>query len=73
MAAVLVRVDRRPGESDEKFIRRFIKKVRREGIVKEVLDRRSFKTKAQKRREKHSGAVYRAKKEQNGQPETLAE
>jgi ribosomal protein S21 len=63
MAAELVRVDRRPDESDEKLIKRYLKKVRKEGILKEVFERRSHKTKAQKRREKHLKAVRRKQKD----------
>jgi ribosomal protein S21 len=59
MSATIIRVDRRPDESDEKFIRRFLKKVRKEGIIKEVLDRRYHKTKSQKRRNKHEKAIRR--------------
>jgi ribosomal protein S21 len=62
MAAILVQVDRRPDESDEKLIRRFIKKTRREGIVREVMNRRAYKTKSQKRREKHAAAIHRKNK-----------
>lgn len=73
MSATIIRVDRRPDESDEKFIRRFLKKVRKEGIIKEVLDRRYYKTKSQKRRNKHEKAIRRELKQKRIEAETPIE
>ncbi len=73
MSATIIRVDRRPDESDEKFIRRFLKKVRKEGIIKEVLDRRYYKTKSQKRRNKHVKAIRRELKQKRIEAETPIE
>lgn len=52
---VNVEVKLKEGESSDKLIRRFIKKCKKQEIVKEHLDKISFfKTKSQKRREKRS-------------------
>ena len=48
-----VEVRPKPGESDEKLIKRFLKKCKKQEIIREYLDRVSYaKTKSQKRRQK---------------------
>lgn len=51
--AVNVSVELRPGESSERLIKRFIKKCKKEDVIREYLTKTSFhRTKSQKRREK---------------------
>ena len=51
--SVLVEVKPRPGEAQERMIRRFFKKCKKQDIVKEYLEKTSFaRSKSQKRRDK---------------------
>lgn len=59
-----VSVDRRKGESDEKMIRRFMKKVRKENVLREFTDRQTYKKPSQKRREKRERALRRKRSEE---------
>lgn len=61
LSAKHVEVKVRDGESGESLIRRFVKKVRNEGIMEEYMDRRSFRKPSEVRREKRRIARYRAK------------
>lgn len=45
-------VNLKPGESADKMIRRFVKKVRNEGILSEVVERRSYRKPSEKRHRK---------------------
>ncbi len=48
----MVVVKRQKGESDDRLIARFRKKVLDEGIIPEARDRREFKSKSEERKEK---------------------
>jgi ribosomal protein S21 len=50
----------RDGESGESLIRRFVKKVRNEGIMDEYMSKRSFRKPSEVRREKRRLAKYRS-------------
>ena len=53
MSAVNVEVELRPGESSDKLIKRFFKKVKKTEIIKEYLEKTAYaKTKSQKKRDK---------------------
>ena len=55
--------DKRDDNSSEVLIRRFIKKCKKERIVKIYVEKTGYhKTKSQKRREKKNRAIRRAKK-----------
>ena len=55
--------DKRDDNSSEILIRRFIKKCKKERIVKIYVEKTGYhKTKSQKRREKRNRAIRRAKK-----------
>ena len=55
--------DNRDDNSSEILIRRFIKKCKKERIVKIYVEKTGYhKTKSQKRREKRNRAIRRAKK-----------
>lgn len=54
------------GESEERLIRRFFKKCKKQNIVKEYLEKTSFfKTKRQKKKEKSENAEYLRKSNKN--------
>jgi ribosomal protein S21 len=54
MTAVNVEVRLRDGESQEKLVKRFFKKCKKEDIIKEYLSKTSFfKTRTQKKRERY--------------------
>ena len=60
------RKSRRPAQTDnsEALIRRFIKKCKKERIVKTYVEKTEYhKTKSQKRKEKKDRAIRRARKE----------
>lgn len=50
----------RPGELPEKMIKRFMKKVRNDGIIQEVYQRRGYEKPGQKIRRKRSRAMFLA-------------
>jgi len=54
-------VIRRNGETAEHLLMRFKRKVNREGIIDAFKSHKIFKSKAERRREKHRRAVYRKK------------
>ena len=56
---VNVEVVRGEGDTNEKMIKRFLKKCRKEGIVREVMDRRYHKKPSIKSREKREAARRR--------------
>jgi ribosomal protein S21 len=64
---VNVCVERREGESDEKFIKRFMRKCRKEEITREVMDRRYHKKPSEKRRQKEERAAHRRRIEERRQ------
>lgn len=51
----------RDGETPERIIRRFIKGVRNEGIVREYLQRTGFEKPSERRRRKHLRAISHKK------------
>jgi len=55
----MVLVKKQKGESDEKLIARFRKKILDSGILLEYRDRDRFKSKAEKRKEKKYRIRYR--------------
>ena len=55
----MVLVKKQKGESDEKLIARFRKKILDSGILLEYRDRDRFKSKAEKRKEKKYRIKYR--------------
>lgn len=48
----------KPGESPERMIKRFTKKVRNEGILQELYNRRGFEKPSVKRRRKRLRAMF---------------
>ena len=66
--AINVEVELRERESTERLIRRFIKKVKKEGVLEEYRDRRYFKKKSdvkrlEKRRQKRLARQAQIEKE----------
>jgi ribosomal protein S21 len=53
----------RPGDSPEKLVKRFMKKVRNDGILQEFIGRRRFVPNNQKKKRKSSKAQYLRQKE----------
>lgn len=53
------------GGDYRRMIKKFVKQCRKEEVLKPYFDRMYFKSKGQKRREKHLRAVYEQKKEQS--------
>ena len=61
---VLVEVKLKPGESSDRLIKRFVKKCKKQDVVREYLDKVSFfQTKSQKRRAKRSKNKFLREKE----------
>jgi ribosomal protein S21 len=59
MKTINAEVKLKDGESQEKLLRRFLKKCKKQDIVKEYLDKTSyFKSKREKRKEKHLRNKY---------------
>lgn len=56
---VNVQVDLRKGESEESLIRRFLSKVKKEGVLKEVARKECHETKSQKKKTKKARALAR--------------
>jgi len=64
-----ITVKSRKNESQERMIKRFIKKCKKKGIIDEVKDRRYFKSNSQKRNEikrKRKRALAKAKAKEKG-------
>jgi len=61
---VTVSVERRKDEDNERLIRRFMKKFKREGVLQEVMDKRYHVKPSMKRRRKKERAERRRKSEQ---------
>lgn len=62
--ATNIEVKAKPGESTDKLIKRFLKKVKKQEIIKEYLDRVSFfRTKSQKKRWKRAKNKFLKEKE----------
>jgi|14_taG_2_1085336.scaffolds.fasta_scaffold02063_3 ribosomal protein S21 len=64
-----ITVKPRKNESQERMVKRFIKKCKKKGIVDEVKDRRYFKSNSQKRNEikrKRKRALAKAKAKEKG-------
>ena len=53
----------RRNERPERFIKRFIKKTKKAGIIDEVKERRRYKKPSEKKREAKRRAIARQKKE----------
>lgn len=58
-------VSLKPGESQEHLIKRFLKKVRADGILHDVLSKRFYEKPSVKRRKKRSAAIYMTQWEKN--------
>lgn len=58
-------VEPRPNESFEKMVRRFIKKVKKEGILDEVRERRRYMKPSEKKRLKRAKAKSARNKKRN--------
>lgn len=56
---VTVSVERRKDDDNEKLIRRFMKKFKKEGVIQEVMDRRYHVKPSMKRRRKRERAERR--------------
>ena len=54
----------RRNESPERFIKRFIKKVKKSGIIEEVKERRRYRKPSEVKRIKRAKAIARRKKEE---------
>ncbi len=65
--AVWLEVIPKYGESFEKTIKRFLKKVRNDGILQEVFEKSYFESPSKKRKRKSAKAQYLLKKEQEKQ------
>lgn len=62
--ATNIEVKAKPGESTDKLIKRFLKKVKKQEIIKEYLDRVSFfRSPSQKRRWKRAKNKFLKEKE----------
>jgi len=64
-----ITVKPRRKESQERMIKRFIKRCKKKGIIDEVKDRRYFKSNSQKRNErnrKRKRAIEKAKAKEKG-------
>lgn len=61
VAAIPLEVTPKQGESPEKMIKRFLRKVRDDGILYELILRRSFEKPSVKRRRKVSKAKFNKK------------
>lgn len=57
----------RPNEHDDKFIKRFLRKVRNEGILQEVYFKSSYEKPSLKRRRKSSRARFLRKLEEGNE------
>ena len=65
----IMTVKPRRNESQERMIKRFIKKCKKKGIIDEVKDRRYFKSNSQKKNErnrKRKRAIEKAKAKEKG-------
>lgn len=60
-----VEVRPRPNEDPEKLIRRYMKKLRNDGILQEVFQRRAYEKPSMKRRRKAARARFLRKLEEN--------
>ncbi len=58
-------VEPRPNESFERMVRRFIKKVKKEGILEEVRERRRYLKPSEKKRLKRAKAKSARNKKRN--------
>jgi small subunit ribosomal protein S21 len=62
-----IEIKPRPNEEPDRFIKRFIKKVRSDGILQEVYLRKAYEKPSIKRRRKSSRARFLKKIEERGQ------
>ena len=53
----------RPNEDPDRYIKRFMKKVRNDGVLQEVFQRRAYEKPSQKRRRKRAQARFLRKLE----------
>ena len=53
-----IEVRPRPNEEPDKYIKRFLKKVRNDGILQEVFERRAYEKPSVKRRRKSARARF---------------
>jgi small subunit ribosomal protein S21 len=61
-----IEVRPRPNEEPDRFIKRFLKKVRNDGILQEVFLRRAYEKPSIKRRRKQARARFLKKIEERG-------
>lgn len=54
----------RPGETPERMIKRFVKKVRNDGVLQEVYLRRHYEKPSQKKRRKQAKAALLRKEDE---------
>ena len=59
-----IEVRPRPNEEPDKYIKRFLKKVRNDGILQEVFQRRAYEKPSVKRRRKSARARFLRKIEE---------
>lgn len=69
--AINLEIKARNGDSSERVIKRFIKKVKKENILEEVRDRMSYKKPSDLRREKRKRAIRRRKLEQKQEKDNV--
>lgn len=60
-----IEVEPRQNEQIEKAIKRFVKKVRADGIIQELRTRKEYRKPSVKRREKHLRALFNLACEEN--------
>lgn len=55
----------RKSESSENLIKRFVRKLKKENIIEEILDRRFYKKPSELRREERDKSIAKLKKERS--------
>ena len=60
-----IEVRPRPNEEPDKYIKRFLKKVRNDGVLQEVFQRRAYEKPSVKRRRKSARARFLRQVEEN--------
>ena len=61
-----VEIRPRPNEEPDRYIKRFLRKVRNEGIIQEIYQRRAFEKPSVRRRRKSSRARFLARLAEQG-------
>lgn len=60
----MTRQDKRKGESIDSLLRKFKRKIKNEGTLKELRDREYFEKPSETRKKRHKAAVKRTQSEQ---------